>query len=172
MSNSKRWEMLENIYLTKFKNITRFIEKNFGHKEYTEDIFHEAIIRALNSESFEKADNPLYYILTVCANICRDIHKYANTRKKYSRAIKNIYYSQDDDNLLEKQLAGIRSIERFINSLNRLSPRAKEVFILHKIEGKSHREIREELGMKQPAIEKNMLRARAQLKELGFDYND
>jgi len=59
----------------------------------------------------------------------------------------------------ERQLADRQALERMIHAVRAMPERAQHVFRLHRIEGRSHAQVAEDMGISKSAVEKNMATA-------------
>lgn len=64
---------------------------------------------------------------------------------------------QDEALIARQQLDGLRQ------GLAQLSPRTREIFLMHRLDGRKYREIAHELGISQSAVEKHIAKAMAHL---------
>jgi RNA polymerase sigma factor (sigma-70 family) len=61
-------------------------------------------------------------------------------------------------------------LERLRGGVAGLSPRTREILLMHRLDGRRYREIASELGISQSAVEKHIARAMAQLTEWMEDW--
>ena len=67
--------------------------------------------------------------------------------------------------LQDEVLAARARLERVSQGLNRLTPRTREIFLMHRLENLKYREIAQRLGISQSAVEKHIARAALFLTE-------
>lgn len=67
--------------------------------------------------------------------------------------------------LQDEMLIARHRLERLRTGVGQLSPRTREIFLMHRLDGRKYREIAEELGISQSAVEKHIARAMAYLTE-------
>jgi RNA polymerase sigma-70 factor (ECF subfamily) len=65
----------------------------------------------------------------------------------------------DPSPLQDEVLISRHRLERLLAGMEQLTPRTREVFLMHRLDGLRYREIAEELGISQSAVEKHMSRA-------------
>lgn len=66
---------------------------------------------------------------------------------------------------LDEVIAARQRLERVKEGLARLSPRTREIFLMHRLERLKYREIAERLGISQSAVEKHVAKAALFLAE-------
>ncbi|MCJ7582469.1 MAG: sigma-70 family RNA polymerase sigma factor, partial [Candidatus Aminicenantes bacterium] len=128
-------------------------------KELTEDIIQESYLRALNSWKRKKApDSPLAWLNRVARNILIDY-----LRKK--RWDSNVDFDVHSDTVSQTSDDQIKSLETFmaISSLGQKKAKIIEAFYY---EGKSVRDIANEMKISERAVEGHLRRARQSLKSL------
>lgn len=67
--------------------------------------------------------------------------------------------------LQDEMLIARHRLERLRGGVAQLSPRTREIFLMHRLEGRKYREIAQDLGISQSAVEKHIARAMAHLTE-------
>ena len=125
------------------------------------DILHEGFIKVFRHISKYTVGTSLSaWIRRIMVNTSIDYY-----RKKARRRTEDIdtaYGAQLDDPGVISQMAA----EEIIASLQELSPAYRAVFNLYVIEGFSHREIAEQLGITESTSRSNLVKARTKLKHL------
>jgi len=65
----------------------------------------------------------------------------------------------------ERIVAGKEEIEYLSQAIAELPPKCRHVFLLHKVRGKSHREIAAHLGISQNMVEKHIIKGMAHCRQ-------
>ena len=89
-----------------------------------------------------------------------------NALRKIRRIAKLEIEIEDDSAVTENDSDRTFMAESIEQAMNRLSPGAKAVFVLHDIEGYTHGEIGEELGITPGGSKSQLFKARAKLRKL------
>jgi len=148
------------IYNETIHSLYGYIAKRTGgNRELTEDIVQESYLRALNSWKRKKApDTPLAWLNRVARNILIDYLR----KKRWDTNIDLDAYSDTVSQTSEDQ---IKSLETFmaISSLGQKKAKIIEAFYY---EGKSVRDIANEMKISERAVEGHLRRARQSLKSL------
>lgn len=132
-------------------------------REDAEDLLHDAWIGL--AERRVIADRPAAMLARAAANRGIDAHR----REARIGTAVSIEIAGDmvaDAALLQDELLISRHrLERLRGGVAALPPRTREIFLLHRLEGRKYREIAEDLGISQSAVEKHIARAMAQLTD-------
>ncbi|ATQ43339.1 RNA polymerase sigma factor [Caulobacter mirabilis] len=143
----RRWPAL----LRRISRITR-------DPSNAEDVLQSAFVRVLEyrSNDREVADNDAFLARTA-VNLAIDERR-RNLRRGVGQAPDHEHVS-DDLPLQDEVLAARERLARLKAGLQRLSPRTREVFLLHRLDGLKYREIADHLGITVSAVEKHVAKA-------------
>ena len=123
-----------------------------------EDIVHDAFMRFYLLDDPESIDNPFSYLLTICKNIHKDKIKASKVIDRY-----NEYYKKHGELMNEISPERMLIIDEKYSStfkkIDRLPPRCKRVFIMHRVYSMSHKYIAKTLGISKHAVERHVIRA-------------
>ncbi len=135
------------------------------HTAEAQDLAQDAMIHLLDKLSTRKADRPYRsWRIAVVANLARDRRRRLQAR---TRAEKNEKLQlterlpRPDDSAQSAELQEI-----LLHSLRALSPREREVFVLHDLEAHSHKDIAQALGIKSNTCRTLLTLARRRLRSL------
>mgnify|MGYP000846735912 CR=1 FL=1 len=125
-----------------------------------EDVFQEAFLRLyLDATLFADDEHLKAWLLQVTANVCRDLHRSAWSRRRAALS-EDIPFETEEDSGLWAAVA-------------KLPQKYRDVIHLYYQEGYSAEEIGNILGRKTATVRTQMCRARELLKsELGGNYNE
>jgi RNA polymerase sigma-70 factor (ECF subfamily) len=123
------------------------------------DVVQETFVRIWDRRgSLRPGQSFLAYALRISGNLVRDAARHRAVREKHAGDVPPPARSEGDDPeealalaMLEERIAGI------VNT--RLPERCREIFLLSRFEGKSHREIGELLGVSEKTVENQVNRA-------------
>ncbi|MEL6635406.1 MAG: RNA polymerase sigma-70 factor [Bacteroidota bacterium] len=144
--------------------LRNFVYYKTGRAEIAEDTVQESFLRLWKncaSVPYPKAQQFLY---TVAQNLLRDRFKHEKVVLKFRHQHREEASAESPQYLLEEKEFK-QKLERAINAL----PEGQRlVFLMNRIDKRKYREIAEELGISQKAVEKRMHQALVTLrKELG-----
>jgi RNA polymerase sigma-70 factor (ECF subfamily) len=130
------------------------------YPEDAADASQETFMRVVRRNGTVKLDSPAGYIWRTAQNLVKEIKR---TKALYSKWVS----SQSID--LDQQISQTPTPEEamkfqnindnILNVLNRLPPRCREVFILHRFKGFSHKQIAERLNISTKTVENHMVNA-------------
>jgi len=125
------------------------------------DILHEGYIKVFRHISKYTVGTSLTaWIKRIMVNTAIDYY-----RKRTRRRVENIDTAHDLK-LIEPSALSNMAAEEIISALQVLSPAYRAVFNLYIIEGYSHREVAEKLGISESTSRSNLVKARQKLKKL------
>ncbi len=138
----------------------------FRHIVYTlqdvdtaHDIVQETFVRVWKRRSSLQPDLPFLSLLfRIGRNLVLDAAKHTAVQKKYEAEVGNALLpgSHDPEEALHVKMLEERIVEIV---RMRLSPRCREIFLLSRMEGMSHAEIGEQLGIGIKTVENQITRA-------------
>ncbi len=122
------------------------------------DIVQETFIRVWQHRSRLKPHLPFFpYLLKISRNLVRDHFKYTNVRTKHEDDIPAPQKSRMDDPEAAFRVGALE--EKIAKVVNSLPDRCRAVFLLSRIDGKSHSEIGEILGISPKTVENQIRHA-------------
>jgi RNA polymerase sigma factor (sigma-70 family) len=123
-----------------------------------EDLLHSAWLRLFAYRVEHEVREPAGFLVQTAANLAVDKHRQG---KRSAREPIDAFAatSEDDSPLQDEVLAARERLRRVQAGLERLPPRTRQVFVMHKIEGMKLREIAAALRITQSAVEKHVARA-------------
>ena len=163
-ADGKRPSVLVAAYMEKRTNLLRFFALRTSSSSEAEDIVQEIYLRiaALDDASVE---NPVGYLYRLGANVLLDRVR----ARQRSTARDDAYYrtfqagsseeAESDAPSPEVVWESRARLERVLAVVERMPPRRKQVFVMHKIDGLSYAEIAEALRISRSAVEKLMMAA-------------
>ena len=122
-----------------------------------EDLLHSAWLRLFAYRAENEVRDPAAFLVQTAANLAVDRHR--QTRRIAREPIDFDATLADDAPLQDEVFAARERLRRVQAGLERLPPRTRQVFVMHKVEGMKLREIAASLGITQSAVEKHVARA-------------
>lgn len=137
----------------------RYFARN-GAKQDADDLVQDSFLRfaAVQAKSPDKVvERPEAYLTTIAVNLLRERARVAARRSTASHipADKVVLIGSDTIAALEAR----DELERVQASLARLSPKARSVFIAHRRDGLSYKEIARREGLSEKGVQKRMSKA-------------
>jgi RNA polymerase sigma factor (sigma-70 family) len=127
-------------------------------RDDAEDLLHDAWVRM--TERAAAVDNAEAFLVRSAANGGWDAYR-REQREPPSSMLSETQIAgvRDDSPLQDEALIARHRLERLLAGIDQLSPRTREVFLMHRLDGRKHREIAAQLGITQSAVEKHVAKA-------------
>ncbi len=161
--------LVEGVYRNHAGSLTRFLSRFLDSRVEIEDVLQEAFLKALEAESNVHIESPLAYLFKTAKNLA--LNSIAERRRKRTDPIADfeelsvLYdlklisnFDPESQALMEEQLALAGE------ALEQLTPRVREVFVLRKVYGFSHKEIAKRLGIAVSTVEKHIVKGTLEMK--------
>ena len=167
----------EEIYLKYFPRLLRFAQEYVLNKEDAENIIQDVFMTLWERRDDLKIHISLVsYLFILIKNRCIDHlrrKKHAEIGKKQMQ--ENFTHEQQMKlsslEALDHTLISDSNLEQIIaRAIDSLPPKCREIFILHKIDGKKYKEIAEKLQISVSTVENQMGIALRKLREQLKDY--
>lgn len=134
-------------------------------RDDAEDLLHDAWIRVAERQA--EVENPAALLARSAAN--RGLDAYRRERRIGAMLVTDAAVAAEaiaDLRPLQDEMLIVRHrLERLRGGVAQLSPRTREIFLMHRLEGRKYREIAQDLGISQSAVEKHIARAMAHLTD-------
>lgn len=123
-----------------------------------EDLLHSAWLRLFAFRAEHDVHEPAGFLVQTAANLVVDKHRQG---KRLAREPIDAFEGRLEDAgpLQDEVLAARERLRRVQAGIERLSPRTREIFVMHKVEGLKLREVASALGITQSAVEKHVAKA-------------
>jgi RNA polymerase sigma factor (sigma-70 family) len=127
-----------------------------------EELLHAAYLRLLRYKAQHAVENIGAFLVRTAVNIGVDNYR-------HDRFIADVAPDQtgacENSPLQDEVLAARERLDRVREGLSRLTPRTREIFLMHRLDEMKYREIAERLGISQSAVEKHIAKAAMFLTE-------
>ena len=127
-----------------------------------EELLHAAYLRLLRYRAQQTVENVGAFLVRTAVNI--GVDNYRHDRFIADVAPENAGLCENSP-LQDEVLAARARLERVRQGLSRLTPRTREIFLMHRLDDMKYREIAERLGISQSAVEKHIAKAALFLTE-------
>lgn len=163
---------LSAMFLANRERLVRFFISRTRDPHEAEDIVQEIYVRLQGSPAGPIAD-PLGYMHRIGLNLVVDRVRERERRTRREQDWGEATTSRVGEDLVDESPSQIEQLlsrerhQRFADALASIPPGAARVFRMHRIEGLSHKEVAERLGISTKGVEKHMTTALRHLaKEL------
>lgn len=150
---------VEDLYLRHHAALHRFLSRMLRCEDMAADVAQEAYLRLLRLAPGSARVDARAYLFQVAANAARDRLARDRTRDRVvdhgppPEAVR----SADPD--AETTAAARERLAIIIKAVATLPPRCRDVFLMNRIDGLSHGEIAQRLGISRNMVEKHIIKA-------------
>ncbi len=119
-----------------------------------EDIAQEAYIRMLQYEGSDAIRSPYFLLLRVAMNVMKDQHRADQVRRiDRHRSLGSMDIASDAPDP-ERAAVHAEELDCVLDAINDLTPRCREVFLLHRFSHSAYPEIARDFGISVKMVEK------------------
>lgn len=151
---------LENLYQRYQHELTCSLTQMLRCSETAAELVQESYLVLARSAELAPIDHPRGFLHRVAKNLAFDYLRHQKVERSHYE--KFVPVQEPEAPSAEQNAAELQRRELIREVINELPPRCREVFVLHKLQGKSYREIARELDISESGVEKHMIR--------GLDY--
>ncbi len=140
--------------------LLRYFDRRVGRDD-APDLVQEVYLRAAGSGLFSRVGNPAGFLRRVAQNLLID-----RSRRARFRGVELLLdEAQGVTTPAEQEMALDEAdlLRMYELALNALPPKTRRVFIMHRVEELTYREIHEQLGISMATVEYHMMKALAHL---------
>ena len=153
--------LLDTLFRRHSMELLAFANQRGGELE-SEDLVQEAYLRLLQHPDFESINNPRAYLYKMTANLGSDHHRWKSVRARHTET-----EEVEPDSLIsplpgpEASMDGELLLRKCLAALATLPDVYRHVFLLHRIDGLSHKEIVEAIQLPRRTVERYCAKALA-----------
>ena len=161
-AEESRAQLLERLYREHADRIYGLCLRMSGDAQHATELAQDVFVRAWEQlDRFDPASDAGAWLWRLATNVVLNVKR--SDRRRMARVT-----SVAEPGLLERVQLGTPLPIRRLSldaAIARLPERAREVFILHDVEGFAHSEVAEQLGVAEGTVRAHLHRARALLRE-------
>lgn len=139
-----------------WRDIRRRIARRTHNPLEAEDLLHSAYLRLERYRVHNEVRDPAAFLVRTACNINIDNHRRDHKTIPESGESREFH---DVAPLQDEVIAARARLDRVKEGLEQLTPRTREIFLMHRLENLKYREIAQRLGISQSAVEKHIARA-------------
>ena len=153
-------ELVIQLYKNNYRSLYNFFLKRLGSHEDAADGAQEVFTRLIRHHGTAELDSPDGYIWRTTQNLVKEIKRTRAIRVRWMAP-----QAEDSDEQVsqapgpEEAMENQQILDNALRILNELPPRCKEVFIMHRFKGLSHKEIARQLNISPKTVENHMVNA-------------
>lgn len=127
-------------------------------REDAEDLLHSAWLRLAAYRAEHEVREPVGFLVQTASRLAIDRHR--QRRRQSNEPLESLGVALEDDGPLQDEVLATRErLRRVQAGLERLTPRTRQIFVMHKVQEMKLREIATALGITQSAVEKHVAKA-------------
>ncbi|MGE3142706.1 MAG: sigma-70 family RNA polymerase sigma factor [Hyphomonadaceae bacterium] len=162
---------LMRLYLEKRPDLVRFFAARAGARGEAEDLVQELYFKVRHAPAGE-ISNETAYLYRLGLNLMLDRRRAAmrSRRREHDYRAATAHLAADGEEMSDAPSAEAAAdarqrLDRLTRAVETLPPQCRRAFLLHKIEGLSHVEVAQRMGVSRSAVEKHMINALRRLAE-------
>ena len=153
-------ELVIQLYENHYRSLYNFFLKRLGSHEDAADGAQEVFMRLIRHNGTAELDSPDAYIWRTTQNLVREIKRRRAARDRWMAPESDdpdaqVSEAPDPEKAVEIQ----ETRDNALRVLNELPARCRDVFIMHRYKGLSHKEIASQLNISPKTVENHMVNA-------------
>lgn len=124
-----------------------------------EDYLHTAFLRLEAYRVEHHVRNPAAFLVRTAVNLAIDESRRRRILNERNGSIVEMFDIADDQPLQSEVLAARKRLKHVQEALDRLPPRTREAFLMHRVDGLKYKEIALELNISVSSVEKHIAKA-------------
>ncbi|MGA9660892.1 MAG: sigma-70 family RNA polymerase sigma factor [Pseudomonas alloputida] len=141
-----------------YRELVSFLSARLGSRQAAEDVAHDAYLRVLERTGSEQIEHPRAFLYRTALNLVVDRH-----RRQLVRQAEPLDALDADSRLHSSELQHDLQLDQRLalmqKALDELSRPCRDSFLLRKIDGLSHQQIADHLGISRSLVEKHIVNA-------------
>jgi len=138
-----------------WSDLIRQIARRSRSRTEAEDLLHSAYLRLARYSKEHPIADPAAFLVRTAFNISIDNHRHEKILQNQAEASE----VEDAAPLQDEVLAARVRLARVKAGLNKLTPRTREIFLMHRLNNLKYHEIASRLGISVSAVEKHIAKA-------------
>ena len=139
-----------------WRKILKRVVRVTQNEEQAEEYLHMAFIRLQEYRLRSEVREPAAFLVRTAANLAVDEHRYRKVRAEVSQELADICNVADKQPIQTEVLLARQRLLRVREGLAQMSPRTRQIFLMHRLDGMKYREIATQLGITVSAVEKHV----------------
>lgn len=140
-----------------WRKLLRAVRRATRYRDDAEDLLHSAFLKLAEYRKKNEVQNPRAFLVRTAVNLAVDDARHQRVRNETATEV--LIEISADEPLQSEALAARERLRRVEEGLGQLSPRTREIFLMHRIDGLKYREIAARLGITVSAVEKHVAKA-------------
>lgn len=150
---------LDGLFRREAPRLTRFFRKRTGDGEGALDLVQEVFLRMLGAAPSQALRNPEAYLQRIARNLLFDRAKRVDTRM----AVLHLPFDDATDVAVpadqETMIEARDRLDLYARAVDELATKTRNVYLLHRVEGLTYRQISARIGIGMSTVEYHIARA-------------
>jgi RNA polymerase sigma factor (sigma-70 family) len=160
---SLRPDRLDELFRTESPRLTTYFRRRVGDLDEAVDLMQEAFARLAGARPETSLRSPERYLQRIARNLL-----FNRSRARSAKAVEVVPFYEESSPVVtfpaqEDQIAADDLFAQYVDAVKTLSPKTREVFLLHRVDELSYKEIAVRLDVTIGTVEYHITRALAQL---------
>jgi RNA polymerase sigma factor (sigma-70 family) len=140
-------------------SLKRFIGRFLRSPSDVEDVAQEAFLRAFTVELRRPIEQPKSFLFRIAKHVA--LTQLTRKSRKLTEYIEDADESRviQEDSSAEEEISAQQILALHYEAMSALSPQCRDVYLLRKVHGLSHKEIAENRGIAVSTVEKHLMKA-------------
>lgn len=157
-------DLIERMFREKQPQLRAFLIHRLPTVSDAEDALQEVFYRLCRMDDLSRVVNPAAFLFSIAENIVRDFYRHARSIGVHSSLAEFVDDLPSREPSAARVVFGIEWLKAYNDAIERLPPRCRRVFVMCRVENRSHAQIAAELGVSIKMVEKYMTRALNELR--------
>ncbi|MEW4401888.1 RNA polymerase sigma factor [Agrobacterium tumefaciens] len=163
MVGDKKKNILES-FAASYGELLRHLSRRHGRDVDADDVLQDTFLRLQSIPVETDIKNPRSYLFRMADNQATDHIRGRRSLERYLSSVE-LPDSADDRPSPERVVDYRQRLGSLEQAISELTPRQRQVFLMHKFDGLSHAEIARDLKITKSAVEKLVMKALAHLRD-------
>lgn len=155
------------VYEKHAQGLSNFLYYKYGDALNPADVMQDAFIKLWENCAKVNPESAKSYLYTVANNMMLNAFKHQKVVLKYQKVKPKDYTNESPEFLLRKE----EFLQRYEHVLSNLKEEQRVAFLMSKVDGHTHKEIAERLGVTKKVVEHRIYAAFTTLKEHLEEFN-
>lgn len=149
---------LESVVIHHYQELVRYLSRTLGDRQAAADVAQESVLRLLERKSLAAIEQPRAFLFRTAINLSVDRYRRAQVRA--DEPLESLGHEELDDTCdPQVQACQAQQLRLLKRALDELPPVCRQAFLMRKVEGCSHAEIAESMGISRDMVEKHIVNA-------------
>ncbi|MGC4252321.1 MAG: sigma-70 family RNA polymerase sigma factor [Sphingobium sp.] len=152
---------MQNSFLTilGWERLRRRVRRFAGHDSHAEDLLQEALARLEVASATQEIANREAFVMRAARNIAVDESRKAAVRRGTGIDVLSLSHLADDCPLPDEVMIARERLALVTEAITHMPERTRNIFLMHRLDEMTYREIAAAIGISVSAVEKHIARA-------------